>query len=473
MIFLFTYLKLALWTGIYSLKQNDIIFDIIVNNIKSSGPVLTKLIQWVLPKYEVFYEIDRNNKKHEWFYKLEEIYENCDFHSIEYTKHKYNQDFNLVFDEEYTSITEIASGSIGQVYKIKDKKENEFAMKILHPNIHQQINFFYYLFLLIKIIKPLHNYISYYFPIDLNTFIIDFKMQTDFINEANNNLAFTNIYQDNPHIIIPSLHKVSSNIIIMSYEEGTRFDKIDLSDDIVYKTVSLLKLFNKNNEVVFNFMHGDLHKGNWKIRINNGDVKLVIYDFGFCWRPPKAILDNLIMINHTLMDINVKETSSNREYVNIDGFTNVAYIFCEEKIRKEVIKHEVKKLIEKNMVIYEPFFLIQLLINCTRIEKKIINSYILGCIIFQNQMEKIYRLIIDVDFINDKKFNERKKYFQAFHELDKYCKENTIYIDYIEYIKNEIKIENEMKNISYQDLFSENKELEMNDTIKALCIQDD
>ena len=62
MIFLFTYLKLALWTGIYSLKQNDIIFDIIVNNIKSSGPVLTKLIQWVLPKCEVFYEIDKNDK---------------------------------------------------------------------------------------------------------------------------------------------------------------------------------------------------------------------------------------------------------------------------------------------------------------------------------------------------------------------------------------------------------------------------
>tara|TARA_Y100000996_G_C22444601_1_gene611274 strand:- start:473 stop:994 length:522 start_codon:yes stop_codon:yes gene_type:complete len=173
------------------------------------------------------------------------------------------------------------------------------------------------------------------------------------------------------------------------------------------------------------------------------------------------------------MDVIVKETSSNGEYVNIDDFSKVAYIFCEGKIRKEVIKQEVKKLIEKNIIIYEPFFLIQLLINCTRIEKKIINSYILGCIIGQNQMEKIYRLIIDVDFINDKKFNERKKYFQAFHELDKYCKEHTIYIDYIEYIKNEIKIENEMKNISYQDLFSENKELEMNDKIKALCIQDD
>ena len=169
----FNYFKLGLWSLIYYFKPSDIVFDIIVNNIKQSGPILIKLVQWVLPKIETIYDI---NKETEWFNKLEEVYENCEFHSLEHTKKKYKKSFNSDFDKYYQGIEPIASGSIGQVYKITDKKGEVFAMKVLHPNINVQIHFFNVLFFIIKMIPPLHNYLNYYFPVDLHSFINDFKI---------------------------------------------------------------------------------------------------------------------------------------------------------------------------------------------------------------------------------------------------------------------------------------------------------
>ena len=111
MMFLFNYLKLGLWSTIYYYRPSDIVFDVILNTIKKSGPILIKFIQWTLPKIESIYNIDKYKKENEWFYKLEELYEDCDFHSIQYTKNIYRTKFNENFDDEYQKIEEVASGS--------------------------------------------------------------------------------------------------------------------------------------------------------------------------------------------------------------------------------------------------------------------------------------------------------------------------------------------------------------------------
>jgi len=446
-----------------------------VNNIKKSGPVLTKLVQWVLPKVESLYNIKIRNKENGWFYQLEEVYENCDFHSLDYTFKKYEEDFHEPFEKGYEKIEEIASGSIGQVYKITGTGGKEpLAMKILHPNINYQINFFYCLFTLIKVIKPLRNYINYYFPIDIHTFIHDFKMQTDFINEANNNLRFSNIYQKNPYIIIPQLHRVSENIIIMSYEEGETYEQSELSDYLSYKTITLIKLFNKNNEAIYNFMHGDLHKGNWKVRINKSEVKLVIYDFGFCWTLPEMISDNLVFMNHIFMDIIINETSGELNSVNIDELAKVCDIFCEKKIPPDIFKEEITKLInDEKLSCTDSIFFIRVILNCCRVANETINSYILSCIIGHNQMNHLYKLAVNDNFRdNDKDYNERYVYFKYFGDLINFCETNHIFLDYIDYLKNELAIEKIKRNIKFDNLFLINEELENNQKIKALCIQD-
>ena len=467
----FNYLKLGLWSTIYYFKPTDIVFDIIINNIKQSGPILIKLVQWVLPKIESIYDINNDT---EWFNKLEEVYEDCSFHSLEYTKKEFKRSFNSDFDKYYEKVEPIASGSIGQVYKLTDKKGNIFAMKILHPNINTQIHFFSILFFIIKTIPPLRNWLNYYFPVDLHSFINDFKMQTNLINEVNHNIHFTNVYKDNPYIIIPQIYKFSNDIIIMSYEEGDRFNKNELSDYLTYKTISLLKLFNKNNETIYRFMHGDLHKGNWKIRVNKSDVKLVFYDFGFCWEIPEIISSNLVKMNQVFMDLIIEEKVKNKNKDNIDEFAEIAAIFCGERIPVEIMKEEIINLVEKeNMKISDPVFFIRLILNSTRRKNITIDSYVLGCIIGHNQMDKLYDIIINDKFIDNRKYNERYMYFKYFGDLINFCETNDIFLDYIEYLKRELKKEKERRNITVDRLFVYNEKLDNNEKLKRLCIQED
>ena len=84
MIFLFNYIKLGIWSSIYYFQKqkSEIVFDIIIQNIKNSGCIALKFVQWTLPKIENIYNIDREDSNYEWFTKLESIYENCNYHSF-------------------------------------------------------------------------------------------------------------------------------------------------------------------------------------------------------------------------------------------------------------------------------------------------------------------------------------------------------------------------------------------------------
>ena len=52
------YTKLCLWSAIYYFQKDksETIFKIIVKNIKESGCVTIKFVQWLLPKIETIYE---------------------------------------------------------------------------------------------------------------------------------------------------------------------------------------------------------------------------------------------------------------------------------------------------------------------------------------------------------------------------------------------------------------------------------
>lgn len=469
MIFLFTYLKLSIWTSIYYFSPSNLVFDIIINNIKKSGPVLIKLIQWTLPKIEFMYDINGNNLI--LLEKLEELYENCDFHSLSYTEKIYRKDFYTELKDDFVEIEELASGSIGQVYKLKDKKKNEYALKILHPDINAQIYFFMILFTTIQWIKPLQNIVNYYFPVNLYSFIKDFQMQSDFINEANNNLKFYEMYENNPCIVIPKLRKVSKNMILMDYEKGNTYNYSENSNYMNWKIVSLLKLFSKNNEAIFNFMHGDLHKGNWKVRKENKDIKLIIYDFGFCWKLPKMINDNLVFLNHVFMSINICQYTKTIDKKHIENLAKICRIFTENRASKDMIYEEIEKLAEDENTSYtDSLFFIKLTLSVCRRVNITLDSYVLSCIISHNQLAGLFKLLVDDNLKNDKDYNERYVYFQYFSDLINFCETNSIFLDYLDHLKNEFKTEKKIRNIKFDRLFAVNEEIEKNDNIKKLCI---
>ena len=386
---IFNYAKLIIWSSIYYFQKvkSETVFKIIIKNIKESGCITIKLVQWVLPKIEVIYDIDKENPNHKWFYDLEDVYENCDYHDIKYTKEIYKKDFNRDIEKDYEIMDELASGSIGQVYKIRSKINNkEYAMKVIHPNVNSNLSLLEYLLKIMYTCPIIRKFSRYYFPINISDFIRDFRVQTDMVNEGNNLLHFQEAYKGQETFIIPTAYKFSRNLLIMSYEEGTTFDKIEVSEYLKYKIIILNKIFVKNNQYTHRLMHGDLHKGNWKIRIgDDNDVKLVIYDYGFCWRMPDYLSHGESMFIDRSMITPIE---------NIDNYAKSLHILCNKMSSKDSILNSINHVCE-NMInegcgeedMYdEPLFLLDLILEDSRKNDYLIDSFIFQMVIIHNQL---------------------------------------------------------------------------------------
>ena len=395
MLSLINYTKLFLWSSLYYFQKekSDTVFKIIVKNIKESGSVTIKFVQWLLPKIETIYDIDEKNPKHKWFYELEEVYENCDYHDIDYTRKTYQQDFNRDIDLDYEIISEIASGSIGQVYKIKSKYDNRlFAMKVIHPNVNSNLFLIEYLLKLLYNIPVIKNYCRYYFPIDVTDFIRDFRIQTDMVNEGNNILHFSEIYKDQDVYVIPNVYKFSKNVLIMSYEESTPFDKIETTSYMKYKMILLNKIFVKSNQHTHRLMHGDLHKGNWKVRINEGNnIQIVIYDYGFCWRMPTYITqeDSLFIDRAMITPIEDIEKYGKALHILINKLSPLKSIFESiDSVSEDMLKGTKKDDNDKKKLFDDPLFLVKLILEDSRKNGYLIDSFIFQSIIIHNQLCK-------------------------------------------------------------------------------------
>lgn len=281
---LFNLSKLLILSYCSQYNYNKKIIKLIQKYINDCGCICVKCIQWLIPLLEKE-KFSSNILK-----ILSNVYENNKYHNIEYTEQLYNKYFHNSIYDDYTIMDIIGSGSIGQVYKLKCKHtKNIHVMKVKHPNIEEQIIKFRKIFKFIYNFDSIKQLFYKYFPFNLIDFLEDFYKQTDFINESNNILNFYHNYNDNPYIIIPKLVKTSNGIIIMEYLEGECIDNLDISEYNKSKIIFLLYLFIRNNMLITNNIHGDLHKYNWKVssdKINNLN-KIIIYDFGYCFKNDK------------------------------------------------------------------------------------------------------------------------------------------------------------------------------------------
>ena len=268
---LFNYTKLSLWCFIYYLKyhyyKNHDLFllEIILNNIQNTSSLGTKCIQKIIPYlYLTDYDTDIIDL-------LKNTYESNEKHEIEYTKKLYKSDFNKNIEDKYIILDCVSSGSIGQVYKIKDKLTDKiYALKVKHPNINYQLNIIKNFILLFNIHKQT--------IFDILGFIRNFELETDFNNEAKNMKLFYNYYIDVDNFIIPEIYEYTKNIILMEFIDGIRIDELNTYSRNKY--ISLFVLFSNNNKLILNFNHGDCHIGNFK---KHSEDKIVIYDYGFCF----------------------------------------------------------------------------------------------------------------------------------------------------------------------------------------------
>lgn len=377
-----------IYTQIYNLvkcengiNNNDL--KEIKDRVLNGGCTTIKFAQWIISRLRS----EQNNNISILVDYFDDIFEDCPEHSLEYTTQVYRQDwedklnFLPMFQHlddlvEENTLRVLASGSVGQVYyaklknpyilcqncdrfghKFKDtssmslnlqwsnlcpfcNSDNlsevvEVAIKVKHPGINEDIEnkkkLFDWLSWLQKIqwIKnKLHLHMNF------NDFIDNINKQIDFRQELDNNHKFRNNFRGNNCVYFPMVFEGSSNIIITEFVQAQEMDKI--SDFNQFKTTLNFACFVTKMIVNDNFIHGDLHHKNWKVRmITENKPQIVVYDCGICFLADdkdfgikiwegfenndiQVFIDNIDMLIEGEYSPNVKEYVTNilKKYVN-------------------------------------------------------------------------------------------------------------------------------------------------------------
>lgn len=446
----------SLWSYYNYCKDTDEydcpLLDNVLENISNCGAVMIKFCQWITPKLELIYLETSdiiNNDKPGWLVKLEKFYEKCPEHDIEYTNEEYKRMFKENIEEKYEIVETIGSGSIGQVYLINDKKKNvQQVLKILHPNVGSQIGFFKWFLKFLFCFPCIRNKTIELIPFDIFNFIDQFLDQSNLINEANNLIQFERFYKNNKYIVIPEIYKISETILIMSYEPGIHIDDKNLNDYKINKFVNLFHLFVRENQMIENFNHGDLHPGNWRVRYEDNDCKIIMYDFGFCWKQNQPQFEEMGDLMTDTFESSNRETNE----VSLENLSKIMYyiILYEGDDKNEEYKERIREFTGSRLKDLEPWklspiVLLKATIEFCRREGLLIDPTLLQGFIVMIQGQKLFEkyelMASDKNLMDDYKvFRER------YLNIYTFCKTYNIFPGYSQYIEN--KLNSKQVNIS-------------------------
>uniref|UniRef100_A0A6C0HLY7 ABC1 atypical kinase-like domain-containing protein n=1 Tax=viral metagenome TaxID=1070528 RepID=A0A6C0HLY7_9ZZZZ len=234
---------------------------------------------------------------------FEDIFEQCPYHSLEDTKHIFQDMLPDTKIEDYIDINTlciIASGSIGQVYYAKTTDGKEIAIKVKHPGIDDELKEQVNLIALIQYLQSFKYFrkrFNLFFNID--DFLTDLTLQCDFNNEANNTKKFIENFADSAkYVKFPEVLFSSRDLLISEYIEAHSIDSLTEFQ----KSQATLTFICFFYQMLFidNHIHGDLHCKNWKVRLNSNvsidsglqhnsqhnpqhKPQIVVYDSGICY----------------------------------------------------------------------------------------------------------------------------------------------------------------------------------------------
>jgi predicted unusual protein kinase regulating ubiquinone biosynthesis (AarF/ABC1/UbiB family) len=206
-----------------------------------------------------------------------------------------DEDFQKVYEsaflqeelfERFVNIP-IASASIGQVHEAWLKSGEHVAVKLRRYGIVPQVRAdIHILTFFNRIFRPLF---SHYTKNSMDALIAEFSdmilKEVSFDQELSNLKSFSATYQKSD-IIFPKPYEsyCSDDAIVMSFEEGMRFDDKEalLENNIDFHAImEKLIIFYTEQMLLNGYFHADPHPGNLLIR---KDGTLVLLDFGMVKR---------------------------------------------------------------------------------------------------------------------------------------------------------------------------------------------
>jgi predicted unusual protein kinase regulating ubiquinone biosynthesis (AarF/ABC1/UbiB family) len=447
--------------------------------IFESGSLYIKFLQWYISKLKSnILDTDtietRNLSKFVAFF--EDIFENCPFHSLDDTINIFINEGGMIGIPmknyiDMSTIREIASGSIGQVYYARRKKDGlEVAIKVKHPDIVKNleenksvIRFISYL-QSFQYIRKRYNLVF-----DIQDFLTDLQEQCDFNNEANNCKKFRENFKDSSRFIIfPKIIFQSEDILISEYIHGHSFNELTPTQ----KNITTLNFMCFFYQMLFvdNFIHGDLHCKNWKVRIhpetnlndgtihsdneNTSNVQLIIYDCGICFKNIDANTTRDFWFSLGKYDI-----------PQLSSILKKFIITSNENISIENIEQEISKLFQtilENSV--GTSMLMKSIINYFTSHNILIHKFLLNFSITICLLEEFFRYN---DVVNREKTNTSNTVSmydlinEGHMDIITFCKVKKCYPKVLEIFQNELenKYNNYCNNIKNNNLNENGKQI--------------
>ena len=361
------------------------------NIIFKSGSLYIKFFQWYISKIKAnSIHIDTSESKIsiKLINYFEDIFEQCPYHELEHTIRLFKDSMLGIELKDYIDMSTfkpIASGSIGQVYYGKRKRDGvEVAIKVKHPTIEKDLENQTDLITILKYIQSIHYFkIKYNLIFNIDDFLEDINLQCDFNNEANNVKQFIeNFKESSNYIIFPKILFQSNDILISEYIEGDSVST--LSDISKFKTSLNFISFFYQMLFIDNFIHGDLHCKNWKIRYNDTTKvsQMIIYDCGICFQNINTKLSTdfwFALINYDI----VKIIDILKEFLKINNDLNIPY-FINNKFDYE-ITYIFKDVINNSM---GTSLIMKILLDVFRNNNLTIHKFLLNFTLFMCVIEE-------------------------------------------------------------------------------------
>lgn len=179
--------------------------------------------------------------------------------------------------------TPIASASIGQVHIAQTHSGDKVAVKLRRRSIEAQVNAD------IKIISVFNTFFrplfSHYTKNSIEAVVSEFSkmilQEVSLTHELGNLIKFSSVYKESGiHFPKPFVELCCDDAIVMSFEEGFRFDDKEnvLKHNIDFNAIiSRLVDFYTTQMLINGYFHADPHPGNLLI---SKEGELILLDFG-------------------------------------------------------------------------------------------------------------------------------------------------------------------------------------------------
>lgn len=273
--------------------------------LEELGPTFIKFGQILSTRYDLIPE--------EYIQELSRLQDRAPAFEFSEAKKVIEKEFGRKLEEIFQSFNpeQIASASIGQVYRATLSGGEEVAVKVMRPGVEDIIETDLAILMSLARFAEKHIKESKFFnPVGfVDEFSRIMKQEIDYVHEAQNADRFYSNFKGSATVRIPKMYweYTTKHVLTQEFSEGVKITEIERIESIgLDKKKISINLANAYLKMIFEdmFYHADPHPGNILV---SRDGIVVFLDFGMAGHIDPVLHENLanLIIAIQLNDIDV------------------------------------------------------------------------------------------------------------------------------------------------------------------------